>query len=109
MLERLIGLPEVTVLGLFTDDDRVDLHIESINERPGCAVCGVRCAVCGVRCAVCGVAAQAKGWREVVLVNLQFAGKPPIFTGTSAAGAASKRCAPTAAGSSRTFASPTPG
>jgi len=62
MLERLVGLPEVTVLGLFSDDERVELHIESISERPGCAVCGV--------------AAQAKGWREVVLVDLQFAGKP---------------------------------
>ncbi len=62
MLERLVGLPEVTGLGLFTDDERVELHIESISERSGCAVCGV--------------AAQAKGWREVVLVDLQFAGKP---------------------------------
>ena len=62
MLERLVGLPEVTVLGLFSDDERVELHIESISERPGCAACGVL--------------AQAKGWREVVLVNLQFAGKP---------------------------------
>jgi hypothetical protein len=62
MLERLVGLPEVTVLGLFANDERVELHIESIGERPGCAVCGV--------------AAPAKGQREVVLVDLQFAGKP---------------------------------
>ena len=50
------------MLGLFANDVRVELHIESISERPGCAVCGV--------------AAQAKGQREVVLVHLQFAGKP---------------------------------
>ena len=62
MLERLVGLPEVTVLGLFANDVRVELHIESISERPGCAGCGV--------------AAQVKGQREVVLVDLQFAGKP---------------------------------
>ena len=62
VLERLVGLPEVTVLGLFTDDEFVELHIESISERPGCAICGV--------------AAQAKGPREIVLVDLQFAGKP---------------------------------
>ncbi len=62
MLERLVGLPEVMVLGLFADDERVELHIESISEQPGCHVCGV--------------AAQAKGWREVRLVDLQFAGKP---------------------------------
>ena len=66
MLERLVGLPEVTVLGLFADDVRVELHIESISERPGCAVCGV--------------AAQAKGQREVVLVDLEFAGKPTPYT-----------------------------
>lgn len=62
MLERLVDLPEVTVLGLFVDDACVELHIESISERPGCAICGV--------------AVQAKGWREVVLVDLQFVGKP---------------------------------
>ena len=61
MLERLVGLPEVTVLGLFSDDARVELHIESIMERPGCPEYGVL--------------AQLKGWREVVLVDLQFAGK----------------------------------
>ena len=54
MLERLVGLPEVTVLGLFSDDERVELHVESIMERPGCPECGVL--------------AQLKGWREVVLV-----------------------------------------
>jgi hypothetical protein len=29
-LERLVGLPEIIVLGLFTDDEHVELHIESI-------------------------------------------------------------------------------
>ena len=62
MLERLVGLPEVTVLGLFSDHVRIELHIESIMERPGCRECGVL--------------AQLKGWREVVLVDLQFGGKP---------------------------------
>jgi transposase len=62
MLDRLIGLPEVTVLGLYSDDERVELHIESVAPRPGCPVCGV--------------IAQLKGWREVVLVDLQFGGKP---------------------------------
>ena len=61
MLERLVGLPEVTVLGLFSDDERVELHIESILQRPGCPECGVL--------------ARLKGWREVILVDLQFAGK----------------------------------
>jgi len=32
MLERPIGLPEVTVLGLFANDKRVELHIESISD-----------------------------------------------------------------------------
>jgi hypothetical protein len=62
MLERLVGLPEVNVLGLFADDERVELHIESVTERPGCVVCRA--------------VAQLKGWREVVLVDLQFGGKP---------------------------------
>src|ERR1039458_760328 len=62
MLERLVGLPEVTVLGLSSTDERFELHIESIAERPGCPVCGV--------------VATPKGWREVVLVDLQFGGKP---------------------------------
>ena len=61
MLERLVGLPEVTVLGLSSTDERFELHIESIAERPGCPVCGV--------------VATPKGWREVVLVDLQFGGK----------------------------------
>jgi hypothetical protein len=30
MLERLVGLPEIIVLGLFADDEHVELHIESI-------------------------------------------------------------------------------
>lgn len=50
------------MLGLFADDERVELHIESVTERPGCVVCGV--------------VAQLKGWRKVVLVDLQFGGKP---------------------------------
>ena len=50
MLERLVGLPEVTVLGLYCDDERLELHIESIAQRPGCGECGVL--------------AQLKGWRE---------------------------------------------
>ena len=54
MLERLVGLPQVTVLGLFSDDERVEMHIESIPQRPGCPECGVL--------------TQLKGWREVVLV-----------------------------------------
>ena len=61
MLERLVGLPEVNVIGVHSTDDHVDLHIESVTERPGCRVCGVP--------------AQLKGWREVVLVDLQFGGK----------------------------------
>ena len=61
MLERLVGFPEVTVLGLFSDDERVELRIESILQRPGCPECGVL--------------ARLKGWREVILVDLQFAGK----------------------------------
>ena len=62
MLERLVGLPEVTVLGLSSTDECFELHIESISERPGCLICGV--------------VATPKGWREVVLVDLQFGGKP---------------------------------
>ena len=62
MLERLVGLPKVTVLGLFADDERVELHIESVTERPGCASCRVF--------------AQPNGWRVVVLVDLQFGGRP---------------------------------
>jgi transposase len=61
MLELLVGLPAVNVIGLHATDDHVELHIESIAERPGCPGCGVP--------------AQLKGWREVVLVDLQFAGK----------------------------------
>jgi hypothetical protein len=40
MLERLVGLPEVNVVGLHATDDHVELHIESITRRPGCPVCG---------------------------------------------------------------------
>ena len=61
MLERLVGLPEVSVIGLHATDDHVELHIESVAARPGCAVCGVL--------------AQPKGWRVVVLTDLPFAGK----------------------------------
>ena len=61
MLERLVGLPEVNVIGLHTTDDHVELHIESVAARPGCPVCGV--------------SAQLKGWREVILVDLPFGGK----------------------------------
>jgi transposase len=61
MLERLVGLPEVRVIGLHATDDHVELHVESIAAPPGCAVCGVP--------------AQPKGWRVVVLADLTFAGK----------------------------------
>ena len=61
MLERLVGLPEVSVIGLHATDDHVELHIESVAARPGYAVCGVL--------------AQPKGWRVVVLTDLPFAGK----------------------------------
>src|SRR5664280_458220 len=61
MLERLVGLPEVRLIGLHTTDDHVELHIESITSRPGCSRCGVR--------------AQPKGWREVVLIDLPLGGK----------------------------------
>lgn len=40
MLERLVGLPEVTVLGLCPSDECFELHIESITDRP--RVLGVR-------------------------------------------------------------------
>jgi len=61
MLERLVGLPEVKVIGLYTTETHVELHIESITLRPGCTVCGVP--------------AEPKGWREVVLTDLPFGGK----------------------------------
>ena len=62
MMELLVGLPEICVLGVYVTDERVELHIESVADRPGCPACGVL--------------AQPKGWREVVLVDLQFGGKP---------------------------------
>jgi hypothetical protein len=58
MLERLVGLPEVTVGGVFANDERVELPIEPISERP--------------RGVVCGVAVLTKGWREVVFVGSKF-------------------------------------
>ena len=41
MLERLVGLPEVSVIGLHATDDHVELHIESVSGTPG--VRGLRC------------------------------------------------------------------
>jgi hypothetical protein len=62
MVELLVGLPEVTVLGVFTEGVDVELHIETRRAEVGCPICGT--------------AAEAKGWREVVLVDLQVFGKP---------------------------------
>ena len=61
-LELVVGLPEVIVLGVCTDGPHVELHIEMVRETIGCPNCGVL--------------AQPKGWREVVLVDLQVFGKP---------------------------------
>ena len=38
ILERLVGLPEVTILGLFSDDTHVELQIQSIAEGTGGSV-----------------------------------------------------------------------
>ena len=53
VLELLVGLPEVSVLGVDTSGPVVQLHVETC-ARP-------------VGCPTCGVVAQFKGWREVVL------------------------------------------
>ena len=62
VLELLVGLPEVSVLGVDCTAPVVDLHVEKLAESVGCPTCGVM--------------AQFKGWREVVLVDLQAFGKP---------------------------------
>ena len=62
VLELLVGLPEVSVLGVDCNRPVVDLHLEKVAEPVGCPTCGVL--------------AQFKGWREVVLVDLQAFGKP---------------------------------
>ena len=96
MLEQLVGLSEVFVLGLFAADERVELRIESISEPPGCAACGV--------------AAQAKDWREIVLVDLQFAGKPAAQNPPQATVALRRGDVPQwQLDPNRTIASPTPG
>jgi hypothetical protein len=56
VLELLVGLPEVSVLGVDCSGPVVDLHVEKVAEPVGCPTCGVL--------------AQFKGWREVVLVDL---------------------------------------
>jgi len=61
MLDRLVGLPEIKVIGVHSSDERVELHVESLLDQSGCSTCGV--------------VAQLKGWREVVLVDLAFGGK----------------------------------
>ncbi|HLN17348.1 MAG TPA: transposase family protein [Acidimicrobiales bacterium] len=62
MVELLVGLPEVTVLGVVDEELLIDLHIETRRTPVGCPVCGVP--------------AELKGWREVVLVDLQVFGRP---------------------------------
>jgi transposase len=62
MLELVVGLPEVSVLGVFTRSTHLDLHVETLATVVGCPTCGVP--------------ANFKGWREVVLVDLPAFGTP---------------------------------
>jgi transposase len=62
ILELLVGLPEVSVLGVDCSGPVVDLHVEKVAEPVGCPTCGML--------------AQFKGWRKVILVDLPAFGKP---------------------------------
>ena len=62
VLELLVGLPEMSVLGVDTSGPVVELHVEKLARVVGCPTCGV--------------VAQFKGWREVVLIDLPAFGKP---------------------------------
>ena len=62
VLKLVVGLPDVSVLGVNISGAVVDLHVEKLAE-----------LVC---CPSCGAKARLKGWREVVLVDLPAFGKP---------------------------------
>ena len=62
VLELLVGLPEVSVLGVSCSGPVVELHVEKLAQDVGCPTCGVM--------------AQFKGWREVGLIDLPAFGKP---------------------------------
>ena len=63
MCELLVGLPEVSVLGVCRHiDQRVDLHIQTNAETTGCPSCGV--------------VASLKGWRVVEFADLPTFASP---------------------------------
>ena len=63
MCELLVGLPEVTVLGVFARARQpVRVHVRKRRERPGCPACGVL--------------AQVKDHHDVELVDLACFGRP---------------------------------
>jgi hypothetical protein len=93
MCERLVGLPDVTVLAV---DDRpgqpIGVHVEQRNRRPACDACGS--------------VAVVKDRPVVVLVDLPCFGGRPGWCGASTAGPARRRRAQRGRGPAKTRASP---
>src|SRR5271165_4710367 len=87
MLERLVGLPEVNVIGLHSTETHVELHIESVATRPGCLVCGTTTST-GTRASACTPPRTSTmgGHRPSGLSGLSCSTlpTPPTRTGSSA-------------------------
>ncbi len=79
MCELLVGLPDVTVLGVKRHGDlRVNLHVQTNADVVGCSSCGV--------------VASLKDWRVVAFAGLPaFASPGGPCTGTSDGGVAPRR------------------